>query len=295
MVDFPGTVLSSYPRFSRYNSPYPEHDAATAIDLYPDRDDQVAPSPVAGDVVDAQTVRCPPRPYAVDHDHLLVVDTGDHLARILHVEPTVAVGDAVAVGDSLGHLVRSGFFAPWVANHLHLAFRAPDANPVRATGSLPLDLSLDHPIEPVTWDGTGTVVDTGATWAVLDSPGHPDSGSYFAGIASDDGRVLDGGLPHYEYGGVRTASAGDGDTGRDGGGPDELSFLGTVVGDVTDGITRGDRRRVDWRDVTVTANGEECVGLSLFFGRDWLGAKLVHRDHDWAPGDEITVEIEPAD
>lgn len=300
MVGFPGDVLANYPRFSRYNSPYPEHDAGTAIDLYPDRDDQIAPSPLAGEVVNIRTVRCPPKPYAVENDHLLVVDTGEYVARVLHVDPTVAEGDRVEVGDALGTLVRSGFFAPWVANHLHVAFRDHDANPVRATGSLPLDLELDTPIEPVPWDGTGSVVDTGDTWVLLDEPTHPAPGDRFAGIASDDGRVIDGGLPHYDYGGVR------------GDGLEEVPLLGTAVGDVhqtpvesdaarqkpsasedvTDGISPGDRRSVEWRDVTVTANDVEITGLSLFFGRDWLGAKLVHPGHDWQPGDEIRVAID---
>ena len=309
MVELPGDVLDRYPRFSRYNSPYPEHDAGTAIDLYPDRDDQVAPSPVAGEVVDVRTVRCPPKPYAVEHDHLLVVDTGDYLARILHVDPAVAVGDTIEIGDSLGTLVRSGFFAPWVANHLHVAFRDHDADPVRATGSLPLDLGLDTPLEPVPWDGTGTVVDTGDTWVLLDEPAHPVPGQRFAGIASDDGRVLDGGLPHYDYGGIRTPEG----SGIDGEYSETVSLLGTTVGDVhqtpvesdaahqkppvsedvVDGLSPGDRWSVEWRDVTVLANDEPITGLSLFFGRDWLGAKLVHRDHDWDVGDELHVTIRP--
>jgi hypothetical protein len=290
MVTLPVGVLERYPRFSRYNSPYPEHDAGTAIDLYPDRDDQVAPSPVDGVVVETRTVRCPPKPYAVDHDHLLVVDTGDHLARILHVDPSVDTGDRVAVGDPLGHLVRSGFFAPWVANHLHVAYRPLDANPLRATGSLPLDLAPTSPIEPVPWDGTGTVVETGDTWVLLDGPAHPDPGRHFAGIATDDGRSLDGGLPHYDHGGVRGAGGGPGAGGGDD--ADTVALLGTVVGDVTDGLAVGDRRRVDWRDVRVTANDVSLVGLSLFFGRERLGAKLVCPDHDWAPGEAVRVRIE---
>jgi len=284
MVELPGHVLDAYPRFSRYNSPYPEHDAATAIDLYPDRDDGRAPSPVAGEVVDYRRVRCPPKPYAADHDHLIVVDTGDHLARILHVDPEVAVGESIGVGDDLGTLVRSGFFAPWVANHLHTAFRPHDANPVRATGSLPLDVDLDHPVEPVAWDGTGTVVETGDTWVLLDSPAHPAPGERFAGIAGDDGRVLDGGLPHYEHGGFAPST----DLVTT---PDEVSLLGTVVGDAVHTATPDDRRHVQWRDVTVTANDQAVVGLSLFYSRDWLGAKLVQRDHDWHVGDELRVDV----
>jgi len=161
MVTLDGDVLARYPRASFYNSPYPAHDAGCAVDLYPDgvaeRSEATesvsrvaassaadwretagratrAPSPVAGEVVETRTVRCPPQPYAADNDHLVVVDTGEYLARILHVEPAVEPGDCVDVGDDLGRLVRSGFFAPWVANHIHLGFRERDGDAVRASG-----------------------------------------------------------------------------------------------------------------------------------------------------------------
>ncbi|GAA0275737.1 hypothetical protein [Halobacterium noricense] len=272
MVTLDGDVLARYPRVSLYNSPYPAHDTGCAVDLYPQT--ARAPSPVAGDVVETRTVRCPSKPYAVDHDHLIVVDTGDFLARILHVAPAVEAGDTVVVGDDLGRMVRSGFFAPWVDNHVHLGFRERDGDAVRASGSLPLD--LDAPVEPVSWDGTGEVVETGGTYALLDAPEHHAPGECFAGIAIDDGRVLDGGVPHYEGGGV----FGQGET------DDSVSFLGTHAGDVADG------RTVAWRDVTVTANGEPVRGLSLWLGIDRLGVKLVAPEHDLAVGDSVTVGVE---
>lgn len=272
MVTLDGDVLGRYPRASLYNSPYPAHDAGCAVDLYPDDAAGRAPSPVAGEVVQTRTVRCPSKPYAADHDHLIVVDTGEYLARILHVEPAVEPGDSVGLGDDLGRLVRSGFFAPWVDNHVHLGFRERDVDPVRASGSLPLDLGV--PVEAVPWDGTGEVVETGETYALLDAPAHPAPGDALAGIATDDGRVLDGGVPHYEGGGVLGDGSGD-----------SVSFLGTPVGDA-------DGRTVAWRDATVTANGEPIRGLSLWLGTDRLGVKLVAPDHDLAVGDGVAVAIE---
>ena len=274
MVTLSGDVLRRYPRVSRYNSPYPAHDAGCAVDLYPDSGGAErathAPSPVAGDVVETRTVRCPEKPYAADNDHLIVVDTGEHLARVLHVDPAVEPGDSVAVGDDLGRMVRSGFFAPWVDNHVHLGFREPGANAVRASGSLPVD--LDASVEPVAWDGEGTVLDTGDTWVLLDAPEHPVPGERFAALASDDGHALDGGLPHYEHG------IADDDA-------DEVSLFGAVVGD------RVDARTVRWRDVTVTANGDPIHGLSLWLGAERLGAKLVCPGHDFAVGDRVEVGV----
>ncbi|MFC6786648.1 hypothetical protein ACFQFH_12370 [Halobaculum halobium] len=284
-VAVPESVLARYRKFSLYNSPYPAHDRACAVDLYPASNAGVLP--VAGEVLDTRTVGCPDREYAVNRDHLIVIDTGDDLARVLHVEPAVEPGDEVAVGDALGELVRSGFFGRWVDNHVHLEFRERDRNPYRASGSLPLVADAD--VAALSWDGTGTVVETGPSHAVLDAPTRPgDLGAReFAAVADDDGRPLDGGLAHYTGGGVPGAGSDGGETGP-------VSLLGARVG------TRAGRH-VDWADVAVLANGDRVTGLSLFASRapDAGGAKLVTRpeagDPQFAVGDEVRVEIVPDD
>jgi len=273
MVTLCGDVVARYERFSLYNSPYPAHDRGRAVDLYPGENGAPAPSPVAGEVLDTRTVRCPPRPYAVDEDHLVLVDTGDRVARVLHVDPAVSPGDGVAVGDSLGTLVRSGFFGRWVDDHLHLGFRDADANPYRASGSLPL--RLDVAVEPVAWDGTGTVAAVGPTHVRLDAPTRTGDG--FAALASDEGVPLDGGLAHYGGGGAF------------GGHEGPLSLLGCVVG-------TADGRDVAWGDVAVRANERRATGLSLFASRVGIGAKLVfHEGHGFAVGDELRVTVAPTD
>ncbi|WP_299265660.1 hypothetical protein [Halorientalis sp.] len=276
-VTLDAVVLDRYPRFSLYNSPYAAHDEGAAVDLYPDTGDDgrggPAPSPVAGEVIDTRTVDAPPKPHATTHDHLLLVDSGEYVARILHVDPAVSAGDRVAVGDSLGRLIRSGFFAPWVDDHIHLGFRPPDANHYRASGSLPLELGVD--VCPAAWDGTGTVVEAGETYAVLDAPAHPDPGAAFAGVAATvDGTdcVLDGGFAHYEGGGVLGGSAGP------------VTLLDRRVGTSTG-------RTVAWDDVTVRANGAPITGLSLFCGRESVGVKLVCPDQGFVAGDDVTVSL----
>ncbi|RYJ19582.1 hypothetical protein ELS19_00900 [Halogeometricum borinquense] len=279
LVTLSASVLRRYQRFSLYNSPYSAHDHGHAIDLYPATNEGL--SPVSGEVLETRTVRAPPKPYAHEDEYLILVDAGEYVARILHVEPAVEAGERVEVGDSLGPMVRSGFFAPWVANHVHVGFRRHDQNLQRATGSLPL--VADVPVEPLAWDGTGTIVETGDTYARLDSPTHPAPGESFAGIATDEGYVLDGGFGHYTGGGAIT-------TGPDGAGASgTVSLLGHPVGDVR-------QRDVAWRDVDVMANGERITGISLFAARDsGFGAKLVCPGHEFAVGDEIRVEISDSD
>lgn len=270
-VTLSADLLSRYPRFSLYNSPYPAHDRGRAIDLYPS---EGAPSPVAGEVLDVRTVRAPPKPYSPEHDHLILVDCGDVVARVLHVDPVVSPGDRVGIGDSLGTTVRAGFFAPWVDDHIHLGFRTPDADPYRASGSVPVELDCD--VTPVAWDGTGRVNAVGETFVVLDSPAHPAPGECFAGIAADSGETaLDGGLPHYEGGGALAGSEGP------------ISLLGERIG-VADG------RDVQWDPIEVCANDEPITGISLFAGRETAGTKLVRPGHDLSIGDRIEVSIRPA-
>lgn len=287
-------VLAPFSRFSLYNSPYPAHNRGCAVDLYPPLVNPTvssgctstcAPSPIAGEVLDIRTTRAPPKPYAAEHDHLVLVDTDEHLARVLHVEPSVEVGDRVTVGDPLGQLVRSGYFAPWVDRHVHLEFRPSDENPYRASGSLPIVPDVE--ITGLPWDGTGTVVETGDTYAELDAPVHPAPGEQYAAIAAADGTPLDGGLAHYTGGGAY-------EDGR----PDEgvqsssdtrpLSILGQHIGTV-----RG--RTVEWADVAIRVNGTDITGLSLFCGRDTLNAKLVCPNHGLEVGDRVEVTVVPTD
>jgi len=269
-------VLHQYYRFSLYNSPFVAHDEGRAIDLYPEK--QRAPSPVAGEVLETKAVRAPPQPHAAEKDHLVLVDTGDAVARLLHVEPSVEPGDTVAVGDDLGELIRAGFFAPWVPNHVHLEFRDPDLNPYRAAGSRPLAVGVD--IEPLAWDGTGTVVETGETWARLDSPTHPAPGERFVGVAGGEG-VLDGGVPHYEWGGLLGPATADGDE-------RPATLAGQPVG-------TADGRTVAWDDVKGLANGEPITGLALYCSRDDAGVKLVGEGVDFAVGEHVSVAVEAAE
>jgi hypothetical protein len=268
-------VFDPFVRYSLYNSPYPAHDTGCAVDLYrdPDRADEDAPSPVAGTVLETTTRRVPAKEYAEGEDHVLLLDCGDLVARVLHVDPVVEPGDRVEPGDSLGRMVRSGFFAPWVDNHLHLGFRRHDQHLLRAGGSLRLELPLAVRPDPVAWDGVGRVAEVGETYVLLDTPA---AGTGWTGVAADGAGVLDGGLAHYTGGGLHD--------GRDG----PVSLLGYEVGTATD-------RTVTWDGFDVLANGERVTGLSLFVAHDSPGVKVVCPDHGFEVGDRVEVSFCPSD
>ncbi|MFW6447941.1 MAG: hypothetical protein ACOC0X_00195 [Halobacteriota archaeon] len=289
-VAIPEAVLAHFEAFTCYNSPYVAHDDGRAIDLYPGGDRAV--SPVAGVVTAVERVRAPPRPYSPPTDGLLVIDPtgaggpfdrGDGstpLARLLHLEPSVAVGDAVEVGDDLGGLVRAGFFAPWVPNHLHLGFRPRGADVRRARGSLPLSLAVD--LHPVAWDGRGRVVEAGETWVELEAPpGVTDAPeAAWVGVAADDGRPLDGGLPHYRSGGDLWTLQADPATGQE-----PVHLLGRRVGTL-----RG--RKLAWEDVTIEANGVPITGLSLYWATPQrFRPKLICPGHGFEVGERLEVSI----
>ncbi|MFB6185640.1 MAG: hypothetical protein ABEI86_02080 [Halobacteriaceae archaeon] len=274
MVQFPDESLQLFERFTLFNSPYYAHTGGKAIDLYPDNDRPSAPSPIAGTVTQIHSVEAPTKSYAADQDYLLIIETANTYVRILHVDPTVREGDYVARGESLGTLIRSGYFAPWVANHLHVEFRPLQMNPIRAKGSLPI--YLESEIVPIAWDGTGTVQERDNTYVILDSPTHSQPGEYFVGFGSDSmDRVIDGGLPHYPNGGVIADYN------------SEISFQGSVIGTPDNG------RTLHWPDMTIHANNKQIHGLSLFCAKDKLYAKLICPDTTFPIGTEITVSIDP--
>jgi hypothetical protein len=138
-------------------------------------------------------------------------------------------------------------------------------------------LTVDVDVEPRPWDGTGTVVETGDTWARLDAPAHPVPGERFVGLANgvsagSDGGVLDGGLPHYDGGGLLFGRG------------DRVVVAGSDVG-------TANGRDVDWNDVEVLANGTPVTGIALFCARDSFGVKLVGEAVDLTVGDAVTVTV----
>ena len=128
-------------RYAFYNSPYPAHRLSTGIDIYPRTGfGESAVSPVSGRVILVRKVRAPKARWFRDHGHDSVIllesqENPERVIKILHVEPSIQEGDILETGQTLGTLIRSGYFGYSTAPHIHLEVRRP-GDPLRARGGL---------------------------------------------------------------------------------------------------------------------------------------------------------------
>jgi hypothetical protein len=137
-------------------------------------------------------------------------------------------------------------------------------------------------------------------------PTHPAPGEGFAGLAAKtaDGEslgVLDGGLPHYDGGGLlrrspvgeRAGPTAESDHARPrsgGDGPGQGSRERPVY--LAGGrVGRAEGRDVTWDDVTATANGDPVRGLALVPSRSDAGVRLVGERVDLPVGTDVRVAI----
>jgi hypothetical protein len=197
---------------SFYNSPYYPHTSGTAVDIYINsRSSDFAPSPIEGRVKKIYGFTPPKSKYFPVHEkeQLLILESrGDTplYTRLLHVAPSVKVGDRVSVGDELGLLIRSGFFNFWTDSHIHVDVRG-SGNLIRAKGSLPIHPFLGGDEVP---DFKGNVFEglkvssVTEDYVLLKARNTLKLGRFW-GVActvGNDTGLLDGGVPHYSCGGV---------------------------------------------------------------------------------------------
>lgn len=195
-------------RFSFFNSPFYAHHHFAGVDIYPSHHvwhGADACSPVSGEVVGIKPVshfaskffKCSRRDYVI---LVRSFENPDMVIKLLHVEPSVVVGDRIKVGDKLGTYLRSGFFDSWTDPHVHAEVRnSYDA--VRARGGCRI-----HRILPLRGDAepmqslVGVVVKRRQEYmlvALEESPFHGITVSVEGETA-----ILEGGIPHYGYFGV---------------------------------------------------------------------------------------------
>ena len=266
------TDAKSFVSFS--NSPYYSHEHGEAVDLYSPKGNVIAYSPLGGVVTGLHVVKSPrPRHFqAPEIEHLLIIEpsqTTQLIARILHVESSLSVGEKIHVGEPLGKLVRSGFFNSWTENHIHVELRNP-AQPLRAKGSLsmvpllqgenPEGMPCDH--RPLL-----RVADSNSYYVLAEALEGEVSLGQFRGYGCEVGNsvgILDAGLPHYSFGGVLLGQDAKVEVG------DEVVFWGAAVGKVV-AVSEG---LASFRTypLVMEVNGRRIRGLSLY---TWLHRPLL--------------------
>lgn len=194
-------------RLSFFNSPYFAHFNHQAVDIYPPSD--FAPSPVVGKIKYISEFNAPKSKQlnSLAKEYLIAVETpisSKYLVRVLHVKPWVRIGDEVEIGEPLGELVRSSYFDFWTDLHLHVEIK-PSLNLFRAGGGVLLRATLKGELNgsPSHSNFKATIEVTKPEYVLVSGP-NVRIGS-FLGIpvfVGDKMGILDGGVPHYGFGGV---------------------------------------------------------------------------------------------
>ena len=191
--------------FSFFNSPYPSHLSFTGIDLYPKGSfGDIAPSPVNGEVLRIRAVKCPKGKYfsGSTRDFVILLRSLENPKRwikILHVAPSVKVGDVLEPGFNLGTLLRSGFFNFWTDPHIHVEVRKP-SDPIRARGGSKFERIINVGVKKVAKELTGIVIETKSEYSLVAL-----KEKFKLGIPVElEGTIgiLDAGIPHYRFIGV---------------------------------------------------------------------------------------------
>ena len=127
--------------YSFFNSPYPGHKYASALDIYFNHSEALLPVD-EGRILEVEKFPCPRyRADASDYDYLILIQLDSStVLKILHVEPSVGCGERVYLGDPLGRMIVSGFFSDWSDLHMHVEVRRA-SDPYRALGAYPLNIS----------------------------------------------------------------------------------------------------------------------------------------------------------
>lgn len=197
---------------SFFNSPYHSHKENTAVDIYINsREYDFAPSPVEGRIKQICEVKTPKSRYFTvnDKEQLIILELNRKnllYIRLLHIIPNIKVGKKISIGDELGFLVRSGFFDFWTDYHIHVEVRGA-SNLIRAKGSLPINpiMSKHYIIDfrDDVFKGL-EVFSVKENYTLLKAKNLSRIGNFY-GVGCSVGKevgILDGGIPHYSYGGI---------------------------------------------------------------------------------------------
>lgn len=227
--------------FSYFNSPYIGHSLGSAIDIYPSHQEWGGDveSPVSGRIVKIKKMKMGrPKQFPTDeYDFaigILPESSDTKIVRIMHCIPTVAEGDSVDLGDSLGKSLRSRYFNYWTGPHYHVEILHLESFQ-RSSQSLPLELDYQFDSSQInpSRDSVEFIINTVTDDNIIGYAKNLGFSSIrdlygLAASVSDRGDVgiLDGGLSHYKIGGViGTGSLPEGEL---------VSLNGSAIGSISD-------------------------------------------------------------
>jgi len=265
--------------FSISNSPYPAHVLRTAVDIY----SEYPYLPVVRGVV-KKIIRIPSglRVRGSESDEWVIIISlpgGGDVLKVLHVRPSVRVGERLYLGDELGKFVRTYHFYPWTETHMHVELRNA-SDPVRALGGYRLFPQNELLSVLSEYQCTGKdeykVISVEERFCLL----RPVGGGYSCAQTSGLKGFLDGGLPHYGHASIFSvisdSQAGSG----------KIMIGEYLVGEL---ISSGNYYLIFKPTATPIIAGDEGKGIGFFLMREEV--KLVGNRvmHDLHVGDVVNV------
>lgn len=203
--------------FSYFNSPYIGHGLGTAVDIYPRHQEWGGPvlAPVSGRVIRIKKLHMGSiKPFPTDDfDYGIALapeNAESDIVRVMHVAPAVREGNKVDEGDEIGRTIRSRYFNYWTGPHYHVEAMAA-SNFTRSSKSILLDVRMEiepHRVgtAPSNIEMIITEVTDGHAIGYPQQDIHTEIGD-LSGLSAQDASgsamgIIDGGLSHYQHGGV---------------------------------------------------------------------------------------------
>lgn len=181
--------------YSFFNSPYSGHKHGTAIDVYYPYGIALFPFE-EGRVKEIKKIRTPQH-VPVEIDYLTFVKIKDFCLKILHVKPSVKVGETLYLGDEIGEMIISGFFLPWSDMHAHFELR-DCKDRYRARGGFLIEPTVSK-LVPSIKGSEFEIVERKEQYYWLKCT--CKRGKNLTPLTYQ-GMAIEGGLPYYHYGAV---------------------------------------------------------------------------------------------
>ena len=266
--------------FSLFNSPYPAHLHESALDVYYPENEVLMPIE-EGKVLEVRWFETPKiRKDCLGFEPLILIRLNKKkVVKVLHVNPSVKVGEKVRLGDPLGKPIISGYFLPWTNPHAHFELRKV-TDPYRALGAYKLKLDKRFKVGLKNPCKKGCLVFRVLEKGVDGVWVQPlNAGFRLSGLTVFSGRkqcFLDGGIPFHGYG-VAVGGKSSPIKTLDG------KVLGRVIGKTNAGVVFKPIRKI-------YVNGKRIVGVESFLNLNLV--KLVGVKEKLSIGDHVELKFE---